>query len=113
MATTNKNYDEPVDVRAAGLDQKFINLVAKRQRTKEEISELEAEVKKQNSEILNLLTECGYKTVLTPDWRVTFTQGTHTQISKERLLEQGVSVKVIAKATKTTTYETVTVTAVK
>lgn len=113
MATTNKNYDEPVDVRAAGLDKKFVGLVALRQKFDAEIKEAEARKKELNVEILNLLTECGYKTVLTPDWRVTFTQGTHTQISKERLLEQGVSVKVIAKATKTTTYETVTVTAVK
>lgn len=107
------DYNEPVDVRAAGLDKKFVGLVALRQKFKQEINEAEARVKEINTEILASLTECGYKTVLTPDWRVTFVEGVHTQISKERLLEQGVSVKVIEKATKRTTYETVTITANK
>jgi|SRR6267142_837055 len=115
MVTKNYGYDdhEPVDVRHAGLDKKFINMVAQRQACKAEMERLEKEVKDYNVEILAQLTKSGYKTVLTPDWRVTFTQGTHTQISKERLLECGVSVKIIEKATKKTTYETVTVTANK
>lgn len=107
------DYNEPVDVRQAGLDRKFVGLVALRQKFKQEINEAEARVKELNAEILASLTECGYKTVLTPDWRVTFVEGVHTQISKERLLEQGVSVKIIEKATKRTTYETCTITPIK
>jgi hypothetical protein len=70
-------------------------------------------IKDLNAKIMELQATCGYKTVLTPDWRVTLVSGTHTTISKERLLEQGVSVKIIDKATKKTTYETVAVTANK
>jgi Zn-dependent oligopeptidase len=114
VATGSKiNYDEPVDARTAGLTNEFLNLVARRQKVAMRIAQDEAEKKRLSEELTAMVANTGYKTVLTPDWRVTFVSGTHTSINKEKLLEQGVSVKIIQKATKIKTYETVTVTAVK
>lgn len=111
MTTTKKNYDEPIDCREAGLGKPFLGMVAERQAVTAQIAELEAAKKSLSEDITAALAETGYKTVLTPDFRVTFTQGSNRTISKQRLLELGVAAKTIDKATKITTYETVTVTA--
>jgi hypothetical protein len=105
--------DEPVDVRTAGLDNKYMKLVDRIQELKLARDEAEAGIKELKSQIMELQAVTGYKTVLTPDWRVTLTSGTNVTISKEKLLEQGVSVKIIEKATRKTAYETLTITANK
>lgn len=103
--------DKPVDHREAGLGKDFLALVARRQNLKMTRDKIEADLKDLSQKLTIMVAESGHKTIVTPDWRVTFTQGTNRSISKEKLLEQGVSVKIIEKATKETTYETVTVTA--
>lgn len=113
---SNQTTDEPVDVRQAFKPthaKEFLQLVAERQKIDASIKDLEKEKRLRTDALVALLAESGHKTVLTPEWRVTFTQGTHTTLSKERLLEQGVSAKIIEKATKSTTYETCTVTAIR
>jgi len=113
MNKNSKLGDDPVDVRTAGLGNRYLNLVTKRQLAKERRDAAEAEIKSLNYDIIALQAESGYKTIVTPDWRVTLTSGTNTSISREKLLEKGVAVKVIEFATKRTTYETLTITAVK
>jgi len=104
------NDDQVVDFRASGLSKTFLKLLAERQEYSQIKRNAEAEEKKRSQTLCTMLAEAGHKTVVTPDWRVTFVEGVHTQISKQKLLDQGVSVKVIQKATTRTTYETVNVT---
>lgn len=113
MGKPVKTQNEAVDVRTAGLGKKYLELIAARQRAKQQRDQAEADIKDFNSEIIALQAESGFKTVLTPDWRITLTSGTNTSISREKLLEKGVAVKIIEFATKRTTYETLTITAVK
>jgi len=113
MGKPVKTQNEAVDVRTAGLNKKYLDLVAARQEAKAAKDAAEAEIKDLNQKIMDMQVESGYKTVLTPDWRITLTSGTNTSISREKLLEKGVAVKIIEFATKRTTYETLTITAVK
>lgn len=99
--------------REAGLTVKFANLVVKRQEANKRKTEAEAEVKALSTDILEMLSVSGEKTVLTDNWRVTFTPGCNVTINKLKLLEQGVSVKIIEKATIRKDYETVTITPLK
>lgn len=99
--------------REAGLTVAFANLVVKRQAANDRKKELEEEIKALSAGILELLSVSGEKTVLTDNWRVTFTPGCNVTINKLKLLEQGVSVKIIEKATVRKDYETVTITPLK
>lgn len=109
----SKKYDEPVDVRDAGLGEKYLTLVSDRQYWTGVKAQAEQEIKDRNATIMELQATSGFKTVVTPDWRVTLVQGVNRTISKEKLLELGVKASVIKRATKETTYETVTITANK
>lgn len=113
VATMKVKSEDPVDVRTAGLHKEYLTLLGDMQEYKARRDEAEAEIKTIKVKLLNMQAKSGYKTVLTPDWRVTLTQGTNTTISKERLLELGVPVNTILRATKSTTYETLTVTSNK
>lgn len=107
--------EDAVDFRQSGLDKSFLKMLARRQDCVSQIKTLEADRKDMTDQMVAALAEAGHKTVLTPDWRVTFVQSTSaSRIDGRKLLELGVSARVIEKATvKGKTYETVAVTPVK
>ncbi len=110
---------EIVDIRQSGLGADYLKTLAKVQELKSVRDKAELEIKGPDKKsglqgkLLEMQAKTGYKTVLTPDWRVTITSSVNVSISKEKLLELGVPVKTIEKATKRTPYETLTVTAIK
>ena len=105
--------DKPVDFREAGLGKPFANKVWRRQEIKAQKDELEQELKALNEEIGSLMMATGNKSVICDDYRVTITEGMNRSISKEKLLELGVSATLILKASKETPYNTVTITPIK
>lgn len=103
---------QPVDYRDSGLDRAFLKLLSERQEIYRP-SSVEARYKEINKELATMLADAGHKSVATADWKVTFTPGVNVTISRKRLVELGVPVAKIDKATVRTSYETVTVTATK
>jgi hypothetical protein len=88
----------------------FLKLVAKRQEWKEARDKADEELRDLNMKIMELQAIEGYKTIVTPDWQITLTDGCSVTISKERLVELGVPAATVESATKRTPYQTVTVT---
>lgn len=110
----SKDVVQAKDLRDTEIDsQRFIRLLSKRQQASEEKKELEATLAELNEEIKSWMLDAGEKAVVADDWRVTVVQSTQSTISKERLLELGVSAKIITKATKTTPKEYIQVTEAK
>lgn len=102
------------DLRDTGINaQRFIRLLSRRQQASEEKKILETSLSELNEEIKSWMLDAGEKAVVADDWRVTVVQSTQSTISKERLLELGVSAKIITKATKTTPKEYIQVTEAK
>lgn len=94
-------------------DDEFLTLIQNRQDITETKKIAEAELKEINEQIMAHMVDAGEKAVLVDDWRVTFVQSSTSTINKQRLLELGVSAKIIKKATKVTPKEYVQVTAAK
>jgi hypothetical protein len=101
---------EAVEFRAAGLGKDFANKALKLHGMLAQQKQLEADIRDLRPKLAEMIAETGHKAVRCGDMRLTFYQGTNSSISKQRLLELGVPVKTIKKATKVTTYETVQVT---
>lgn len=115
MATkpTSNIEDKIHDVRDLGDERKeFMKLLARERELYRPTKDAE-EQKQLKKDMARILAIVGYKRVATPEWNVTFTAGENVTISKEKLLELGVPVKTIEKATVRTTWESVTVTPVK
>ena len=74
-----------------------------------ELTDLETEIgveKKELSAVIKpLMQAAGARSVVGPGWNAIRAKGTTVQIVKTRLLEYGVSLKVIEASTKRTPYE--------
>lgn len=77
------------------------------------IKEMEAEKHKLADKIMSWLADHDTKTVMSQGHRVTLVQGSHSTLSKEKLLEAGVAASTIVACTKTTDYAFVKITAAK
>jgi hypothetical protein len=114
VAKSDDDQDQVVDIKALGKDaEEFVNQTYLRQEAKNNKDVAEETMKDCTKVLVGILARRGLKTVLTGGWRVTYTPGKNTSISKESLLALGVSAAIIEKATKVTHYETVTVTPTK
>ena len=106
------------DYKKAKLGTRFRALVKVRQEIKEEIEKLEAKLGDTdnpgiNQEIELALAEHDLRTVRCEDWTVTLCEGKNVNLSKTRLIEEGVDVEVIEACTKVTPYTYIQVTETK
>lgn len=93
--------------------EEFLEYMGRHVRLGEEIRELEAERKVIGEEMLGAMREAGVGALKENGITVRRSEGSRSVVKPELLLEQGVSPKAIKKATVTTTFERLTVTAEK
>jgi hypothetical protein len=97
------------DYRAAKFSGRFAGKVAALFETIQQRKSLEDKEKEIRSEVKEDMAEKGEKAVLCNGIRVTYVDSCSTNISKQKLLEAGVSVAVIERATVRTPYSTIQV----
>ena len=88
-----------------GLEKSKLPVVARRLRDiDDEISALKETKKQLSDQGVTILLKAGVKSVMVGDLRVTRADGMSAQISKTRLMELGVEIGLIEKATSRTPY---------
>lgn len=102
--------DATKDYKAVKLSGRFAGMVAELFEASAQRKALEEREKELRKEIGDMLADKGERSVNCNGVRVTYVSGTHTTISKQKLLEVGVPVAAIEKATVTTAYNTVKLT---
>lgn len=102
--------EEVLDYRAVKLSGRFAGRVAALFEKSAQRKALEEEEKELRREIGEELADKGERSVTCNGVRVTYVSGIHATISKQKLLEAGVPVAAIEKATVTTNYNTVKLT---
>lgn len=90
--------------------RKFTELVAELSAANQVKKQADEESKRLNAELQAMWADVPAKTVLDDRVRITLVQSSNSHISKERLLELGVTATVIRDATKTVEYSYVKVT---
>lgn len=88
--------------KAAGFGPRFAKLVFERQELKSKIKELEARCEPLTEELQVEMMGSPVKSVKVDDYQVTLVDSVRTHLSKEKLLELGVSPSVIEQATVST-----------
>lgn len=84
--------------------KKFGTLVDTRQELKSMIKGAEEEIKALDAKLTEMLTQHDTVKVQHSDYRVSLCQGSSSSLSKDRLLQLGVTATVIAQATTSKTY---------
>lgn len=87
---------KPVGYKEANLSPKFARLTIQRQELKGEIKELETFCDGLSESLLTDLASSGFKGVMVDSFHVQIIDQTRTSLSKEKLLEAGVSAQTIA-----------------
>jgi hypothetical protein len=90
--------------------QRFSHLVGELRAANEVKKQADEESKRLNKELQSMWADVEAKTVVDDGARVTLAQSSNSHISKERLLELGVTATVIRDATKVVEYSFVKVT---
>ena len=98
------------DYKEARLSAKFASLVQDTFEKSVQQKALEEECKENRKTLAEILADKGEKSVSCNGLRVTYVPGSNVTISKEKLLELGVPVAIIEKATVRKSYETVQIT---
>ena len=89
---------------------KFTRLVGELRAANEVKKQADEESKRLNKELQSLWSDVEAKTVMDDGAKVTLVQSSNSHISKERLLELGVTATIIRDATKVVEYSFVKVT---
>jgi|SRR5271166_142731 len=89
--------------------KRFNSIVEELRAANEVKKQAEEESKRLNKLLQEMWADVGAKTVVNDSYRVTLVSSSNSSISKEKLFEAGVSLAIIEKATKTTSFSYVKV----